>query len=685
MRSVSICRLSVILFLLAAYGSGALAAFLPSDTVYVSKIGKKLKRDTVYALETSCADCPVHTILDRLDEFQPVVAATYPTDPAMTYWIHLLLIKDTDSITRINVSNGWNDITEGYFLPGNGNAPQVSKSGTLLPASQRAMDSFSSSMQFNFPPSADTASLLLKIQNRFSGYPPQLDFSLLSDKSFHEFTRKVQIRNNISIAFQGAVCVMLLFMMLIYVQNRDKVYLYYSLYMLGIMLYLSSTIQSNIYVNYVFREFPLIGLYLNYPIQLLFYMAYNQFVSAFLDLKKTDPWLHRKILQMNLTFAGVLVATVIYQLLTADALTVGKAWTGISALMIVAYMLLIYRLVTHIKTPYAPFLIVGMIIFMAAAVACMILVNFVRPRMAISPYNILEIGFFLEILCFSMGLGYKMWQTNKDRQRIQEAYIRELKRNEAIIQEANLQLEQKVKERTSEVIRKNKEIEDERKKQMAGDYERRLAIAEMSALRAQMNPHFMFNSMNTLEAFILEKQEKEASRFLNKFSKLLRLVLENSRQLLVSVEKDMEALELYIQLEQIRYDNRFSYDIQIDQRLVDEGYSVPPLIIQPFVENAIVHGLFNKSGHGKLDIRLQMLEDKIYCCIEDDGIGRELAQEIRMKNNPHHRSLGLKVTGERIEILNQIHQVNVGVRTIDLVDSEGEPAGTKVEIYLPLL
>src|SRR5690606_13602643 len=117
------------------------------------------------------------------------------------------------------------------------------------------------------------------------------------------------------------------------------------------------------------------------------------------------------------------------------------------------------------------------------------------------PYNILEIGFFLEILCFSMGLGYKMWQTNKDRQRIQEAYIRELKRNEAIIQEANLQLEQKVKERTSEVIRKNKEIEDERKKQMAGDYERRLAIAEMSALRAQMNPHFMFNSMNTLEAF----------------------------------------------------------------------------------------------------------------------------------------------------------------------------------------
>src|SRR3546814_588241 len=145
---------------------------------------------------------------------------------------------------------------------------------------------------------------------------------------------------------------MLLFMLLIYVQNRDKVYLYYSLYMIGIMLYLCSTIQSNIYVNYFFREFPLTGLYLNFPIQLLFYIAYNKFVDTFLDLKKTDPWLHRKILQMNLTFAGVLVATVLYQLITADALTVGRAWTGISALMIVAYVFLLYRLITFIRTPY---------------------------------------------------------------------------------------------------------------------------------------------------------------------------------------------------------------------------------------------------------------------------------------------------------------------------------------------
>src|SRR3546814_12629621 len=124
---------------------------------------------------------------------------------------------------------------------------------------------------------------------------------------------------------------------------------------------------------------------------------------------------------------------------------------------------------------------------------------------------------------------------------------------------------------------------------MASVYERKLAMAEMSTLRAQMNPHFMFNSLNTLEAFILDKQEKEASHFLNKFSKLLRLVLENSRQQLVSVEKDMKALELYIQLEQIRYDFRLSYSFMTDPRLLEDTYLIPPLIIQPFVDNSIFH------------------------------------------------------------------------------------------------
>lgn len=684
MRSISKWGLIFILLLVAAGREGFAFGF-PPDTIYTSSIGKKLIKDTVAVLETNCAECSVYDIARRQAEFMETAAADYPVDPFNTYWVSAVIINDTDSVSRISVSNGWNDLTVAYFLPLGANRGQVKRSGILLPASQRALDFSTSAMRFDFPHEADTALLFLKIQNAISGYPPRLDFNLLSEQAFTEYQATVGSRDSFSIAFQGAVCLMLLFMLLIYVQNRDKVYLYYSLYMLGIMLYLSSTIQTNIYVNYIFREFPVLGMYLNFPIQLLFYIAYNKFADSFLDLKTTDPWLHRRIFQMNLTFAGILIATVIYQVTTANALTVGRVWAGVSTLMIAAYSFIIYRLITVNRTPYARFLIVGMTIFMVAAVTCMVLVNFIRPAMTISPYNILEIGFFFEILSFSMGLGYKMWQTNQERQRIQDAYIGELKRNEAIIQEANHQLEQKIRERTSEVIRKNRQIEDERKKQITSEYERRLAMAEMSALRAQMNPHFMFNSMNTLEAFILEKQEDEASSFLNKFSKLLRLVLENSRQLLVSIEKDMKALELYVQLEQVRYDNRFSYAIKIDPELIDASYSIPPLIIQPFVENAIVHGLFNKRGKGSLEVELQLTGDKIYCRVEDDGIGREMAQEIRKKNKPHHKSLGLKMTSERIEILNQIHQVNVGVNTVDLVDSHGHPAGTRVELYLPLL
>lgn len=687
MRSISIWRLVFIVLYVLGCSTSAMGVDFPPDTVYSSRITDKLKIDTIMLLETSCSECGLEDIINRNEDFERTPAGSFRSDPSKTYWIRQVIVNDVDSAARIYISNGWNESVTAYFFAGRNPRPQISRTGGLIPASEREISFSSSTLDFNLPPQGDTATIFLRIQNAHTTYPPNLSFSILSESAFDAYLDRIRVRDNISIAFQGAVGVMLLFMLLIYLQNRDKVYLFYSLYMAGIMIYLSSTMWSNIYVNYLFKEFPILEVYFNFPVQLLFYIAYNKFVDSFLDLKKNDPWLHKKILQLNLTFLAILIATLAYQIITSDALTVATAWTGISTLMIVAYLLLLYRLITFVKTPAARFIITGMVIFMIAAVICMVLVNFVRPRilMTISPYNILEMGLFLEILCFSMGLGYKMWQTNMEKQRMQEAYIGELQRNEVIIQEANVQLEQKVKERTAEVIRKNKEIGEERKKQMASEYERKLAMAEMSALRAQMNPHFMFNSMNTLEAFILEKQEKEASHFLNKFSKLLRLVLENSRQLLVSVEKDIEALELYIQLEQIRYDHRFTYTIDVDPGLLEEDLSIPPLIIQPFVENAIVHGLFNKTGQGKLEIAVQLSENKIHCRIEDDGIGREMAQEIRRKNKPHHKSLGLKVTSERIETLNQIHGANARVETIDLVDTEGNPAGTKVEIYLPLL
>src|SRR3546814_585684 len=227
--------------------------------------------------------------MQQVDAFQKTIVAGVKTNPSDTYWIRFVLVNDVDTLSRIVVSNGWNDLVQGYFLPGGNYSLQTSRTGVLLPASKRKQGGLASTMQFDFRPSTDTAMLFLKIQNPYSGYPPQLDFSLLSESAYSDYLQKIRARDNIYIAFQGAVWLMLLFMLLIYVQNRDKVYLYYSLYMMGIMLYLCSTIQSNIYVNYFFREFPLTGLYLNFPIQLLFYIAYNKFVDTFLDLKKNRP------------------------------------------------------------------------------------------------------------------------------------------------------------------------------------------------------------------------------------------------------------------------------------------------------------------------------------------------------------------------------------------------------------
>ncbi len=211
----------------------------------------------------------------------------------------------------------------------------------------------------------------------------------------------------------------------------------------------------------------------------------------------------------------------------------------------------------------------------------------------------------------------------------------------------------------------------------------KLAETEMMALRTQMNPHFIFNSLNSIENFIMQNQKRQASDYLNKFARLIRMILENSRDDLVTVTKDMETLQLYIDLEQLRFNHKFSYETEIDKALLDDDFRIPPLLIQPFVENAIVHGLANSD---KLDlylkVKVKLESDFIHYAVEDNGVGRKQAAEYVAQNRPHHKSVGMYITQERINIFNKQQDSKNELRIIDIVDDQGEPAGTRVEIKI---
>ncbi len=227
-------------------------------------------------------------------------------------------------------------------------------------------------------------------------------------------------------------------------------------------------------------------------------------------------------------------------------------------------------------------------------------------------------------------------------------------------------------------IAKKQKIEFERKVEMSK--------IELKALRSQMNPHFIFNSLNAIQHYIFNSKSDEAIKYLNKFARLVRVILNNSEKSTVTVGDDIEALRLYLELEQMRFEEKFDYELIVDES-VDIDYDImPPLLMQPYVENAILHGLNPLSKKGKLSIRLQSKNNFLICTITDNGIGRDKSNEIRRTMpGSKHKSLGMKITEARLKILNEINRSKLSVSIIDLKDDVGNSLGTQVELFIPII
>ncbi|MEO7044689.1 MAG: histidine kinase, partial [Ferruginibacter sp.] len=206
-----------------------------------------------------------------------------------------------------------------------------------------------------------------------------------------------------------------------------------------------------------------------------------------------------------------------------------------------------------------------------------------------------------------------------------------------------------------------------------------LSKAKLEALRSQMNPHFIFNCINSIDALIQSNDKYYATVYLNKFAKLLRNILDSSKQNTVSLSRDLETLQLYIELEKFRHENKFTAAIEADDELLQDDYKVPPLIVQPFVENAILHGLrYRDDNNGHLTIRVTKQLNCIQYIIEDNGVGRNTNNKQIQKDKI---SYGIAMSNERVRLFN--NEENASVKIIDLIKT-GKPVGTRVEVSLKI-
>ena len=229
--------------------------------------------------------------------------------------------------------------------------------------------------------------------------------------------------------------------------------------------------------------------------------------------------------------------------------------------------------------------------------------------------------------------------------------------------------------------RKNEKLRHE---QLRLALQRKALELEMQALRAQMNPHFIFNCLSAIDNLIQTSQPDKATSYLARFASLIRGVLESSKNNLVPFQKDFETLQLYLELEQFRCNNKFSYQLDADQRLLNGDYKVPPLVIQPFVENAIHHGLLNKPDPNRqLLVTASLRDTYIVYSVTDNGVGRERAAILRERNRPEHKSYGIAITRERIHLHNR-HSVDGDVVITDL-DTAGVATGTTATVMIDSL
>lgn len=211
-----------------------------------------------------------------------------------------------------------------------------------------------------------------------------------------------------------------------------------------------------------------------------------------------------------------------------------------------------------------------------------------------------------------------------------------------------------------------------------------IAELEMKALRAQMNPHFIFNSLNSIQNYILKNDSEKASQYLTKFSRLIRLILDHSNQNFITLSSEIQLLKLYIEMEDMRFEKHFETEISVDKNLDAEHILIPSMLIQPSVENAIWHGLLHKNEKGFLKIDLKKIDENLVeAIIEDNGVGRKKAEELHSKTSLRKKSYGTEITRSRIKTLNKTSELQTSFEIIDLYDENENAAGTKVLIKIP--
>ena len=488
------------------------------------------------------------------------------------------------------------------------------------------------------------------------------------------------IDNGIVVFVSGFLFILGIYHFFLYFQHKDKSYLYYSLYSLIVFVYTFHRDPNFFLTKLVSSWLPTIK-WLYDPIKWLYSIVYIYFAISFIQLKKYNPkWdnILRKFAKYSL---ALLIILLIYSMITGSnkSLEIAYNFLFLPAVFIISVIAL--HVFYQTRSPIKYYLILGSGVYLILAVISHILTYTGRPFRVIFYFAII-----FEMIMFALGLGKKQKLILEEKNKWQRQIIKEHEENLKLKDELTDKLDKKVKEKTAEIIELLKANEAEKREKIALRYSKEMLRLRMMALQAQMNPHFLFNSLNSIKHFIINNEQKKSISYLTKFAKLIRNVLDYSGTSEISLKEEIEMMKLYLEIENLRFDYKLDYKFEIDPGINLNRIKIPPLILQALIENAIWHGLAPKKDDMKLNIKLKKLDDKILIEIEDNGIGREQAARIKETKSDmlKKKAMGINITQERLKVFSERFKNKYQIKFIDLTDEEGNPAGTKVQLIIPV-
>jgi len=427
---------------------------------------------------------------------------------------------------------------------------------------------------------------------------------------------------------RGGLFVLFIYHLLIFFQNKSKLYLYYSLYLLALTIYLLQHVVPEYFIG--FYE------YFNYSLQFLAYAAYVAFARDLLDTR-THLIIWDKYFEIEIKILLILSIVFISIQFFFGYEFQDRAFSIIMPMLTIFTLVTYYIIITRIKDNSAIYFVVGSLVYLLLANISFIGMftgdKFFKD-FGVQPMFFVYLGAILQSIIFSIIIGFII-------KRIQE----------------------KSKNAEVRLAVKLKEMEE----------------LKMTTLQSQMNPHFLFNSLNSINNFVLKNEVEKASDYITKFSKLIRVILNSSSSPTSPLSEELKILALYVKLEQMRVTGGFDYIVNIDKKLNLDAIKVPPLFLQPFIENAIWHGIMKKEG--KKTINLTIKEDKgnVLCVVLDNGIGinKTKKQNYLLQKR---KFFGARTTENRIRILHQNKGVHIETKDI----STDTNTGTQVLISFPL-